>query len=187
MYLRDNWSRVAHVPFRRSLPFAFAALALAACGTVASTMPLPTPADFNGIFEQWALNGVSVGGRTSGDPGCDDRTLVDNAVHVLVRFGPGIDDQPYDVYLFHFRNRVRWADGAAAVDACQAQFEGRSARAGGPVERIDISPYRAFGAGWSPEFRRALESGLVVAAGDGGLPRGNDANLTPQPTVTVAP
>ncbi len=171
---------------RRSIALvAGAALTLAGCGSVVTTMPLPTPADAIGIFEQWALHGVAVHERTSGDPGCVDPSLDDNAVHVVVSMGAGGERR--DVYLFHFRNRVRWADGASAVDACQGQFETQSARAGGPVERVDVSPYRAFGDSWSPELRAALESGLVVAAGDGGIPRGNDADLTPQPTASGAP
>ena len=185
MNLRAEPIRVAHVPFRRSLLFAFAALALTACGSVVTTMPLPTPADAIGIFEQWALRGVAVHERTSGDPGCPDPSLDDNALHVVVSMGAGGERR--DVYLFRFRNRVRWADGTPAVDACKGQYEARSARVGGPVERVDVSPYRAFGDGWSPELRAAIESGLVVAAGDGGIPRGNDADLTPQPTVSGAP
>ncbi|KRT63413.1 MAG: hypothetical protein XU10_C0011G0025 [Chloroflexi bacterium CSP1-4] len=164
---------------------AVAALTIAACGSVVTTMPLPTPADAIGIFEQWALRGVAVHERTSGDPGCSDPSLDDNAIHVVVSMDAG--GQRRDVYLFRFRNRVRWTDGAPAVDACQGEFEARSARVGGPVDRVDVSPYRAFGDGWSPELRAALESGLLVAAGDGGIPRGNDANLTPQPTTSGAP
>jgi len=178
--------RFARRVARRSIALvALAALTIAACGSVVTTMPLPTPADAIGIFEQWALRGVAVHERTSGDPGCADPSLDDNAVHVVVSMGAGGERR--DVYLFRFRNRVRWADGAPAVDACRGQYEARSARVGGPVERVEVSPYRAFGDGWSPELRAALESGLVVAAGDGGIPRGNDADLTPQPTVSGAP
>jgi hypothetical protein len=178
--------RFARRVARRSIALgAVSALTVAACGSVVTTMPLPTPADAIGIFEQWALRGVAVHDRTSGDTGCSDPSLDDNAVHVVVSMGAGGERR--DVYLFRFRNRVRWADGAPAVDACQGQYEARSARVGGSVDRVDVSPYRAFGDSWSPELRAALESGLVVAAGDGGIPRGNDADLTPQPTVPGAP
>jgi hypothetical protein len=171
---------------RRSIALVtVAALTMAGCGSLVTTMPLPTPADAIGIFEEWALHGVAVHERISGDPGCSDPSLDDNAIHVVVSMGVG--GQRRDVYLFRFRNRVRWADGAPAVDACQGQFEARSARVGGPLDRLDVSPYRAFGDGWPPDLRAALESGLVVAAGDGGIPRGNDADLTSQPTVSGAP
>lgn len=162
-----------------------AALLLAACGNAGPTMPQPTPADFIGIFEQWALGGIAVHQRTGGDSGCADQTLNDNAGHIVVSLGTGGERR--DVYLFHFRNRVRWADGGPAVDACVGQFEARSARLGGAVERIDVSPYRAFGDGWSPALKAALAAGLVVAAGNGGIPTGRDENLTPQPMSSSAP
>jgi hypothetical protein len=171
-------------PHSRALAI-LAALTLAGCGSVGGTMPPPTPADAIGVFEQWALRGISIYARTSGDPGCQDQTLDDNAVHVVVSLGVGGERR--DVYLFHFRNRVRWVDGKPAVDACQGQFEARSARVGGLVEQIDVSPYRAFGDSWSGALRAALEAGLVVAAGNGGVPTGADTNLTPQPTSTGSP
>jgi hypothetical protein len=158
---------------------------LAGCGSVGGTMPPPTPAGANGIFEQWALRGITTYTRTSGDPGCQDRDLDDNAVHVVVSLG--LTGERRDVYLFHFRNRVRWADGKPAVDACQGQFEARSARVGGAVERLDVSPYRAFGDGWSAALKAALQAGLEVAAGNGGVPTGADANRTPQPTPLGTP
>jgi hypothetical protein len=172
-------------PFHRGAPLILAALALSACGSIGGTMPPPTPADAIGVFEQWALRGITIHGRTSGDPGCQDQALDDNAVHVVVSLGLAGDHR--DVYLFHFRNRVRWADGLPAVDACQGQFEARSARVGGLVERLDVSPYRAFGDSWSPDLQAALQAGLVVAAGDGGVPTGADTNLTPQPTSATSP
>ncbi len=141
-------------------------------------MPLPTPADSIGVFEQWALRGVTVIAETSGDTGCADQDLVDNAVHAVISFD---SEGPRDVYLFRFRNRVRWADGGRALDACQGQFEARSSRHGGAVDRIDVSPYRAFGDGWSVGLRIALAAGMLAASGDGGVPTGADMNRTPQP------
>jgi hypothetical protein len=165
---------------------AMGAVALVAgCGSVVASPPLPTPGGYTEIFEAWALNGVAVHERTSGDPGCGDASLADNAVHVVVSMAP--DPAPRDVYLFRFRNSVRWADGGPGVDACQATFEAISARAGGPVARVDVSPYRAFGDGWTPELRAALERGLADVAGNGGIPTGVDRDRTPQPTSPVAP
>jgi hypothetical protein len=157
---------------------------LAGCGSVVGPAPLPTPGGYTEIFEAWALNGIAVHERTSGDPGCGDESLADNAVHVVVSFPP--DPTSRDVYLFHFRNSVRWADEGPTVDACQAAFEAISARAGGPVSRVDVSPYRAYGDGWTPELEAAIERGLASVAGDGGIPTGVDKDRTPQPSP-VAP
>jgi hypothetical protein len=161
------------------------ACALAACsGSAVGSPPLPTPGGYTEIFEAWVLQGVAIHQRTSGEPGCGDQSLADNAIHVVVSMEP--DPTPRDVYLFRFRNSVRWADEVAVVDACQQTFEAISARAGGPVSRIDVSPYRAFGDGWTPELRAALERGLADVAGDGGIPTGVDKDRTPQPSP-VAP
>ena len=147
-------------------------LLLTACGTGAvPSPPLPTPGGYTEIFEAWALNGISVHERTSGDAGCGDPSLSDNAVHVVVSMTP--DDELRDVYLFRFRNSVRWADAAPLVDACQGAFEAISARTGGPIARIDVSPYRAFGDGWTPELQAALERGLSEVAGNGGSTSGS--------------
>jgi hypothetical protein len=170
---------------RSALHAAGALVLLAGCGGVVATPPLPTPGGYTEIFEAWALNGLAVHERTSGDAGCDDRSLADNAVHVVVSLPP--DETRRDVYLFRFRNSVRWADAQPQIDACQATFEAISARAGGPVGRIDVSPYRAFGDGWTPELEAALRRGLETVAGDGGIPRGVDANRTPQPTSRATP
>jgi hypothetical protein len=148
-------------------------------------MPLPTPADAIGIFQQWALEGMAVVSGTSGDPGCGDPGLVDNAVHVIVT--PNTGEGQRDVYLFLFRNRVRWQDAGPAVDACQRAFESRNSRRGGAVDRIDVSPFRAFGDSWSPALKAALVAGLAEASGDGGVPTGADTNLTPQPTAPASP
>jgi hypothetical protein len=161
------------------------ALLLAACGAdLAASPPLPTPGGYTEIFEAWVLNGIAVHERTSGDPGCGDQSLADNAVHVIVSMAP--DPTPRDVYLFRFRNSVRWADESPVVDACRRTFEAISARAGGSVSRVDVSPYRAFGDGWTPWLQVALERGLADVAGNGGIPTGVDKDRTPQPSP-VAP
>jgi hypothetical protein len=161
-----------------------AATLLAACGSAVASPPQPTPGGYTEIFEAWALNGVAVHERTSGDPGCGDQSLADNSVHVVVSMPP--DDEPRDIYLFRFRNSVRWADAQPLIDACQSTFEAISARTGGPVSRIDVSPYRAFGDDWTPELQAALERGLAEVAGNGGIPTGVDRDRTPQPSP-VAP
>ena len=126
---------MSHRRLRRRVLFvvvSFAWVLVAGCtsGAVGSP-PLPTPGGYTEIFEAWALNGIAVHERTSGDPGCGDQALADNAVHVVVSMPP--DDEPRDIYLFRFRNSVRWADAAPLVDACQDVFEAISARTGGPV------------------------------------------------------
>jgi cytochrome c556 len=153
-----------------------ALLALAACG---GERPGPTPADRQGIFEELARRGGTVSEIVAGDPGCRDPDLAGNAV----RFSLTVPDtsKAAHVYLFTFKNRPFFERAKPAVDACQGAFEARSARTGGPVERIDVSPYRAFGDGWSPGLRIFLEATMRAVAGDGGVPRGRDGKpLSPE-------
>ena len=160
-----------------------AVVLLAACGSAIGSPPLPTPGGYTEIFESWALNGIAVHERTSGDPGCGDESLADNAVHVVVSFPP--DPSPETSTSSTSATACAGPTGTI-VDACQSAFEAISARAGGPVARIDVSPYRAFGDGWTPELEAALKRGLASVAGDGGIPTGVDKDRTPQPSP-VAP
>lgn len=165
----------------RSLALAgLAGLALTACG---GERPGPTAADRQGIFEELARRGGTVSDIVAGDPGCADPELAGNAIRFRLT-APGAAEGA-DVYLFTFKNRPFFERGRAAVDACQRVFESRSAGTGGPVERIDVSPYRAFGDDWSPGLRGFLEATMRAVAGDGGVPRGRDGRpLSPEPSPT---
>jgi len=159
---------------------ALSAQALAACG---GERPGPTPADRQGILEELARRGGTVSEIVSGDPGCADPELAGNAIRFSLTV-PGASGSA-DVYLFTFKNRPFFERGAAAVDACQRAYETDAARTGGPVERIDVSPYRAFGEDWSPGLRIFLEATMRAVAGDGGVPRGGDGKpLSPEPSPT---
>ena len=127
-----------------------------------------TPRDTAGLLEELARHGVSAVEQRAGDPGCGDASLVPNAMHW--RLTVATDPAPRDVYLFRFKDRPTYDGAAAAVEACRVVFEARSSRAGGAVERLDVSPWRAFGDGWSASLREALEASLTIAAGNGGVP-----------------
>jgi hypothetical protein len=147
------------------------AFVVAACGPWAA----PNRADdIQGIFAELARSDLRTSNVLPGESGCDDPELRANAVRFRVS-GAG-DAEPRDVYLFVFKHRAGYEAGRAAVDACQKQFEARSARPGGPVTRLDVQPYRAFGDGWGPGLTRALHESLRLAAGNGG-----DPSATPLP------
>src|SRR3712207_8168074 len=107
-----------------------------------------------GIFEQIAVSGGTIVSVTSGDPGCDDPTLAGNAVRARVR-APGGEEA--DVHLLTFRNRPFWEASAATADACVDELTARSGGLPDAVKRLDISPYRAWGTGWTPELEGLLE------------------------------
>jgi len=148
-----------------------AGLLLAGCGR--PDPALATPQDNVGLVQTMAQHGLTVVSQTSGDPGCNEPDVVANAVHWRVMAAS--DAAPSDVYIFRFLDHAAFLAGAADVDACQAEFTASRTRAGGAVTRLDISPWRVFGDGWSADLKAALTAALTAAAGNGGLqPPGED-------------
>jgi hypothetical protein len=139
------------------------ALFVAACGTISTTPPAPTPADFPGITAELANHGIGVNHFVSGDAGCSDPVLTPTAIAFDAR---GLD-QPGDVriYIYIFRNREAFERLRASVDACAADFVTDPET----FETIEESPYVVAGQGpWAPGFEQALRDALAEAAGTGG-------------------
>lgn len=158
---------------RRMLLIVVGAIVVACAGE----RPAPTAAAREGIFEELARRGATVSDVVAGDTGCEDRALAENAVRFRLRV-PGAASAG-TVHLFAFKDRPAFERAAGGVDACQHVFEARSARAGGPVGRVDVSPYRAFGDGWDVDQVSFLETTMRAVAGDGGVPRGRDGRPLP--------
>jgi hypothetical protein len=147
------------------------AIVLAGCGR--PDPALATPQNNVGLVQTMAQHGLTVVSQTSGDPGCSEPGVVANAVHWRVM--ASTDGAAHDVYIFRFLDHAAFLAGASEVDACQAEFTASQARAGGDVIRLDISPWRVFGDGWSADLRAGLTASLTAAAGNGGLqPPGED-------------
>ncbi|HXX61437.1 MAG TPA: hypothetical protein VEI48_09125 [Candidatus Sulfotelmatobacter sp.] len=156
---------------RGLLLLAVACLVLAGCGQPDAA--LATPQDNVGLVQTMAQHGLIVVSQTSGDPGCSVPGVVANAIHWRVM--ASTDAAARDVYIFRFLDHAAFLTGASDVDACQAQFTASQTRAGGDVTRLDISPWRVFGDGWSADLRAGLTAALTAAAGNGGLqPPGED-------------
>lgn len=129
--------------------------------------PVPnTPVPATDVFQELALAGASTVNLVSGDPGCSDANMIPYAIHAQVKMPPGAAATS-DVYLFTWANRAGWTRGAVAFESCRSEFAAGSKAAGRPVDEIDMSPYRMFGAGWSPALKTALTQALTKAAGDG--------------------
>lgn len=124
-----------------------------------ATRPAPTPADSQVIFEELARRGATVTGIVSGDPGCDERELVDNAIRFRLA-APGAGRAA--VYLLIFRHRAAFEESAASVERC---VEALGAAAGEPVDRLDLRPYRAYGPAWSDRLRELLRETLAELSG----------------------
>lgn len=135
----------------------------AACSTISTTPPAPTPADFPGITAELANHGIGVNHFVSGDAGCADPVLTPTAIAFDAK---GLD-QPQDVriYIYIFRNRAAFERLRASVDDCAASFVTDPET----FETIEESPFVVAGQGpWAPEFEGALRDALAEAAGTGG-------------------
>jgi hypothetical protein len=148
---------------RRSFSLAALVLTLvAACGTISTAEPEPTPADFQGIASELTKRGVVVDDIVSGDAGCQDPVLIPTAIGLTAR---GLDQtEPVRIYLYIFRNRDAFERLRATVDDCAGSF----VRDPETFETIEESPFVVAAQGpWEPQFEEALREALKVAAGTG--------------------
>ena len=138
------------------------ALIVAACGTIETTPPAPSPADFAGIASALRQHGIEVQDIVSGDAGCTDPDLIPTAIGVTAT---GVDQtKPVRIYLYIFRNRSSFEKLRASIDRCARSFVTDPET----FESVEQSPYVVAGQGpWAPQFEAALRAGLESAAGTG--------------------
>jgi hypothetical protein len=144
-----------------ALVLLFAAV-VGGCGTISTTPPAPTPADFQGIATELTKRSIVIDRIVSGDAGCDDPVLIPTAIGFDAR---GLDQtEPVRIYLYVFRNRASFERLRATVDDCARSFVTDAET----FETAEQSPYVVAGQGpWAPEFEAAVREALEVAAGTG--------------------
>jgi hypothetical protein len=152
-------------PLRRVVAaacLAIGVIVLAACGTISTSPPAPTPADFQGIASELTKADITIDRIVSGDAGCVDPVLIPTAIALDAS---GLDQaEPVRIYLYIFRNRGSFERLRASVDDCARSFVTDPAT----YESIEQSPFVLAGQGpWAPEFEGAIRSALEVAAGTG--------------------
>ncbi len=137
-------------------------LSLSACGTISTSAPAPTPADFQGIATELTIRRIAIDDLVSGDAGCTDRVLIPTAIGLTAK---GLDQTtPVRLYLYIFRDRAAFERLRATVDDCARSYVTDPQT----FESIDASPFVLAGQGpWAPEFKAALREALVRAAGTG--------------------
>ena len=141
---------------------ALVAAAVSSCGTISTSPPAPTPADFQGIATELVKRSITIGDIVSGDAGCDDGVLIPTAIGIDAG---GLDQpEPVRIHLYIFRNRSSFEKLRASVDACARSFVTDPQT----YETVEQSPYVLAGQGpWSPRFEAAIRDALEVAAGTG--------------------
>ena len=161
----DSLRRVTHRLARIGLlvsALVASVLVISACGVISTSAPAPTPADFQGIAEEFVTRGIVLDHLVSGDAGCADKKLTQTAI--------GFDASGLDqadvvrVRIFIFRDAEAYSRLRSTIDACAAAFVTDPSA----FESIDDSPFVLAGQGpWAPEFKAALRQALDVAAGSG--------------------
>jgi hypothetical protein len=153
---------VPHVTHRSIAAVCLLAILVAACGTVETGPPAPTPTDFGGIATALSKQHVTVSGAVSGDAGCTDPTLIPTAISVTAS---GLDQtKPVRVFLYIFRDDASFQKLRTSIDACARSFVTDAST----YESVDQSPFVLAGQGpWAPAFKAALRMGLEAAAGAG--------------------
>jgi len=154
--------------FRAAGSLLLSVLVVAGCGTVETTAPAPTPADFGGLISELVQRGVVGTHVVSGDAGCTDPALIPTAISFDAK---GLDQAtPVKVYLYMFKNRAAFERLLPAIDTCARSFVTDPQT----YQSIDQSPFVLAGQGpWGTEFKRALRDGLAVAAGTGASGHGD--------------
>ena len=139
-----------------------AAAFVAACGTISTTAPAATPADFQGIASELTKRGIAIGDLVSGEAGCQDPVLIPTAIAFSA---DGLDQaDPTRVYLYVFRNRESFERLRARIDDCARSFVTEPLT----FETVEQSPFVVAAQGpWAPGFEAALRDALEVAAGTG--------------------
>ncbi len=136
-------------------------------GACAGPPIVDTPQPATGVFGELAILGGSTVSLTSGDTGCGQSAMVPYAIHAQIRLPANALDTT-DVYLFTWADHAAWQRGGTRFQECLTEYAADQTTMGRAVGRLDVSPYRAFGAGWSPQFRSALQQAMTRAAGNGG-------------------
>lgn len=139
-----------------------AAMAFAGCGTISTTPPAPTPADFQGIASEIVRRGIAIEGIVSGDAGCVDPVLAPTAIAMDAS---GIDQTAVvRLYLYIFRNRASYDRLRIEIDGCARAYVTDPET----FEAIESSPYVLAGQGpWAPEFEATLRAAMAEASGTG--------------------
>lgn len=141
----------------------------AGCGTISTSPPPPTPADFNDLATALVLRGLHIDHVVSGDAGCLDRSLIPTAISMEAS---GLDQaSTVKLFLYVFRDRDAFERLRETIDTCAQSYVTDPST----FASVDQSPYVIAGQGpWGQKFEDAIRDGLVKAAGNGGTGGGGE-------------
>jgi hypothetical protein len=135
---------------------------VAGCGSISTSAPEPTPADFQGIATELTKRGVVIDDIVSGDAGCQDPTIIPTSIGLTAS---GVDQaEPVRIHLYIFRDRAAFERLRGTVDSCARSFVTDPET----YETVEQSPFVVAAQGpWGAGFEAAVRDALEVAAGTG--------------------
>jgi hypothetical protein len=141
-----------------------ACLLLLAPGCGAFTRPpQPTAGELTDIVNALVRRNMTITNQVAGDPGCGEyisSSLYRNAVRYDV--SPPGDPNSYAVHVFGWKSQATFDADKQEFDAC---VRGVASFTIGGVDTVEHLPWRAFGAGWPPALKDAVDAALSEAGG----------------------
>jgi hypothetical protein len=143
----------------RSVVIVFTALLLSGCG--AFNAPAPTAEAMDDVIANLVVRGVTVHQLVSGDAGCPEASLHDNAVRLDI----SLPNEPgeYSVYLLRWRRPTDYDAAAQLFADCVASFSEAHSNLATTV--IEADPWRAYGPVWPPAVESTLREALLASGG----------------------
>jgi hypothetical protein len=138
---------------------AMLAVLIAACA--GTSAPVATAAGMDEVVANLVTRGVTVHRHVSGDAGCPESGLHDNALRIDVSLSGQPDE--YAVYLFRWRRDSDFVAASADFAACVASFS--AANQGSGVSTIELPPWRAYGPDWSPQIEQVVRDAIQASGG----------------------
>ena len=112
-------------------------LVAAACGGGPTSTPIPGSID--DVSGELVLHGIAIHNAVSGDAGCDEPDLHDNAARLDVSIGTMSSTRT--IYLMHWRRHSDYDSMGEAFARCVTSFAERTGSQ--QVDRVEDSPWRA--------------------------------------------
>lgn len=112
-----------------------------------------------GVLNELTAHGLTVTDIVGGDVGCAGSPLGSNGSHLTATLAA--DGKDYDIYLLRWRRQSDYEAADPTFQSCVTDYV--RTRGSIEVEVVELSPFRAFGGGWSVDAKEAVEQALAAA------------------------
>jgi len=143
----------------RAAALALSALLVVSCGSLEA--PAPTPQEMDDVIANLVLLGASIHNPVSGDAGCPNSDLHNNALRFDIALGS--QSATRQVYLMRWRRTSDFDAGAQAFAECVAEYH--ALHPDQQLSTLELNPWRAYGPGWPIELGQVISDALAASGG----------------------